>query len=158
MHKRQCWGGVGLSTPRFRDRGSWMRSWRLHEILFYPIWEWSTLQSGDFPEIYWFLYIIKPKFRRWYPSILCYEPPSVEILGPTTPTQFLNSDPRPPVFKLDWRLWLNVWRWIHVTGWRHWKTSLDDVGVLPRAKHILVLYLYDSASETRLGIFNTRRR
>jgi len=134
MHKRQCWGGVGLSTPRFRDRGSWMRSWRLHEILFYPIWEWSTLQSGDFPEIYWFLYIIKPKFRRWYPSILCYEPPSVEILGPTTPTQFLNSDPRPPSFQTRLTpmvecLAMNTCHWMtslkDVTGWRRCFTSSE---------------------------------
>ena len=33
-------------------------------------------------------------------SILCYVPPSVELLGLTTP-QFLNPVPRPPVFKPD---------------------------------------------------------
>jgi len=34
------------------------------------------------------------------PSVLCYVPPSVELLGPTTP-RFRTWTDNPPVFKPD---------------------------------------------------------
>jgi len=39
------------------------------------------------------------------PSIRCYVPTSVELLGPTTPKVFKPGPTTSPVFKPDWHFW-----------------------------------------------------
>jgi len=41
------------------------------------------------------------------PSIMCYVPPSVEFLGPTTPNFQTTTSPD---FKPDWRVWFSQHR------------------------------------------------
>jgi len=73
----------------------------------------NTFRSGDFRNRMICVYL--KKIWPIIPSILCYVPLSVELLGPTNP-QFSNPDPRPPVFKPDWCLCSTV-DWVCHPQW-----------------------------------------
>ena len=68
----------------------------------------NTSESGGFLKIERFVYI--KKNPGTIPSILCYVSPSVELLGPTTPS-FLTWTHDSSVLKPDWHLCSQLLHW-----------------------------------------------
>src|SRR6218665_1554722 len=95
-HRRQSWAH---STSDFRMGGRGVAVKYYYILCCTEILDENTFQSGDFSEIDRFVYNAI-KIPGIIPSIMCYMPLSVELLGPTTPS-FQTRIHKPPHFKPD---------------------------------------------------------